>query len=253
MAKVGINLLWLVPGVVGGSETYTTRLLHGLVERSSELDYTLFALASVRRGPLRAGQVVQDRIRTGNGALEVVSRRGRELVARRPVPHGATSISCITREGPFRCSASGPAGADDPRPSIPLLSRVLHQGEAHYLKSMVPRSAEAARLVLTPSEFSRRTVIERLNIDPSIVVVVPHGISPRTIKRLEPMSASDTGSPDASSCIPAITYPHKNHLVLIEAFAKVLEDFPDTMLVLTGAKGSMEVRDREGGRQARHQ
>ena len=41
---------------------------------------------------------------------------------------------------------------------------------------------------------------------------------------------------------PAITYPHKNHLVLIEAFAKVLEDHPDTMLVLTGAKGSMEVR-----------
>ena len=41
---------------------------------------------------------------------------------------------------------------------------------------------------------------------------------------------------------PAITYPHKNHLVLVEAFAKVLEAHPDTILVLTGAKGSMEVR-----------
>ena len=28
--RVGVNLLWLVPGVVGGSEEYTTRLLRGL-------------------------------------------------------------------------------------------------------------------------------------------------------------------------------------------------------------------------------
>src|ERR671914_354959 len=42
--RIGINLLWMVPGVVGGSETYTTRLLRGLAERSSGLEYTLFAL-----------------------------------------------------------------------------------------------------------------------------------------------------------------------------------------------------------------
>src|SRR5918992_3163790 len=42
--RVGINLLWMVPGVVGGSETYTTRLLHGLTESRSDIEYTLFAL-----------------------------------------------------------------------------------------------------------------------------------------------------------------------------------------------------------------
>ena len=30
--RVGVNLLWLVPGVVGGSEEYTTRLLRGLAQ-----------------------------------------------------------------------------------------------------------------------------------------------------------------------------------------------------------------------------
>ncbi len=44
MKRVGINLLWMVPGVVGGSETYTVRLLSGLAERASDLEYTLFAL-----------------------------------------------------------------------------------------------------------------------------------------------------------------------------------------------------------------
>ena len=28
--RVGLNLLWLVPGVVGGSEEYTTRLLSAI-------------------------------------------------------------------------------------------------------------------------------------------------------------------------------------------------------------------------------
>ena len=31
-ATIGVNLLWLVPGVVGGSEEYTLRLLRGLDE-----------------------------------------------------------------------------------------------------------------------------------------------------------------------------------------------------------------------------
>ena len=42
--RVAINLLWMVPGVVGGSETYMTRLLRGLVEGESDLEYTIFAL-----------------------------------------------------------------------------------------------------------------------------------------------------------------------------------------------------------------
>ena len=49
MNRVGINLLWLVPGVVGGSETYTVRLLSGLAERYSDIEYTLFALPELAK------------------------------------------------------------------------------------------------------------------------------------------------------------------------------------------------------------
>ena len=38
-----MNLLWLVPGVVGGSEEYTTRLLPALADLApADLDFTLF-------------------------------------------------------------------------------------------------------------------------------------------------------------------------------------------------------------------
>ncbi|MGH2827973.1 MAG: glycosyltransferase family 4 protein [Actinomycetota bacterium] len=240
MAKVGINLLWLVPGVVGGSETYTTRLLHGLVERSSEIDYTLFALPQfadahtdlaksfkIAFAPV-TGHWKSFRVAGENSWLAAQSRRRHiDLVHHAggtvPLVRGTRSVLTIH--------------------DLQYLyyPEYFTKPKLNYLKKMVPRSAEVARLILTPSEYSRRTVIERLNIDPSIVVVVPHGISPRTMK-----SSGDVreryGISGRFFLYPAITYPHKNHLVLIDAFAKVLEHYSDTMLVLTGAKGSMEVR-----------
>jgi alpha-1,3-rhamnosyl/mannosyltransferase len=111
-----------------------------------------------------------------------------------------------------------------------------------FLKTMVPRSAEAARLVLVPSEFSRRTVIERLSIDPSIVIVVPHGISPRDQTEIPTDVRERYDLPGPFFLYPAATYPHKNHLVLLEGFAKLLKVHPDASLVLTGAKAWQEWR-----------
>lgn len=241
MSKIGINLLWMVPGRVGGSETYLARLLSGLAERSSELDYTLFALRpfaeahpdlantfKVAYAPSR-GHVKSFRVAGENTWLAAQCRiRKIDLVH-----HAGGTIPLI-------------------RSSRPVLTihdlQYLYYPEyftstkLRFLKTMVPRSAEAARVVLVPSEFTRRTIIERLSIDPSIVLVVPHGISPRS-GRQPARAVREPYEIDGPFFVyPAITYPHKNHLVLIEAFAKVLGSHPDTTLVLTGAKGSMETR-----------
>src|SRR5207249_1109877 len=39
---------------------------------------------------------------------------------------------------------------------------------------------------------------------------------------------------------PAITYPHKNHVLLVRAFADVVTLHPDALLVLTGGPGTLE-------------
>ena len=39
---------------------------------------------------------------------------------------------------------------------------------------------------------------------------------------------------------PAITYAHKNHEILVAAFARLAADHPDAKLVLTGGEGSYE-------------
>ena len=241
MNKVGINLLWLVPGVVGGSETYTTRLLSGLAERSTAFDYTIFALPQF-------AEAHTDLAKTFKTAYAPVTGQWKSF--RVAGENSWLLAQCRRRRIALMHHAGGIVPMLRTHRSILTIHdlQYLYYPEYFttpkltYLKSMVPRSAEAARLILTPSEFTRRTVIERLNIDPNFVVVVPHGISPHEHREHMESVRDEYDIRGPFFLYPAITYPHKNHLVLVEAFAQVLEAHPDTTLVLTGAKGSMEVR-----------
>lgn len=239
MNKVGINLLWMVPGVVGGSETYITRLLRGLSERNNfTIDYTIFALPQfaeahpdlmspfeVAFAPL-SGQVKSFRIAGENTWLANQCRkRSIDLIH-----HGGGTM-------PLLRSRRSVLTIHDLQ--YLYYPEYFTKTKFRYLKTMVPRSAEAARLVLVPSEFSRRTVIERLNIDPNFVIVVPHGIGIR-----EQEEASDIRQqydlPGPFFVFPAASYPHKNHLLLLEALSRLVKVRPDIQLVLTGAKAWTE-------------
>lgn len=240
MNRIAINLLWMVPGVVGGSETYTARLLHGLAERSSDLDYTLFALPQFATAhpelartfrtvyaPLR-GQLKPARVLAGEAGWMALQSRKLKI----DLVHHAGGVVPLIRHG---------------RPVLTIhdlqylfYPEYFTRSKLAYLRATMPRSAETARAILTPSEFTRRTVIERLNIDPSVVRVVPHGISPKEATEPAPDVRERYAIPGDFFLYPAALYPHKNHLVLVEAFAQVLRAHPDATLVLTGAKGSMQ-------------
>jgi alpha-1,3-rhamnosyl/mannosyltransferase len=229
----------MVPGVVGGSETYLTRLLRGLADRDADLDYTIFALPQfaeaypdlassfeVAYAPL-SGQLKSFRVAGENSWLAAqCRRRGMDLVH-----HGGGTMPLL------RTTRSVLTIHDLQYLYFP---EYFSKTKLRFLKTMVWRSAEASRLVLVPSEYTRRTVIERLHIDPSLVVVVPHGISPRN------MSESPTDIRERYDLhgpfflYPAAIYPHKNHLILLDALAKLKQVREDVTLVLTGAKAWQE-------------
>ena len=53
-SRLGANLLWLVPGVVGGSEDYTVRLLDSFARQATgHRDLTLFVNRAFPPGPSR--------------------------------------------------------------------------------------------------------------------------------------------------------------------------------------------------------
>ncbi len=239
MNRVGINALWMVPGRVGGSETYLARLLSGLAERSSEIDYTIFGLAQF-------SDAHPELAKTFKTAYAPV--RGRFKSFRVVGENSWLAAQCRVRRIDLMHHAGGTVPlVPTPRPVLTIhdlqylyYPEYFTRTKLTFLKKMVPRSAEASRLVLTPSEFTRRSVIERLNIDPSIVRVVPHGFSPREVGEI-PVDIRTHYDIDGPFFIyPAITYPHKNHLVLIQGFARLLKVHSGVKLLLTGARGSME-------------
>lgn len=243
MKKVGINLLWMVPGVVGGSETYLTRLLRGLRENEtrSDLNYTIFALPQfadahpdlatsyrVEYAPL-SGQLKSFRVAGENTWLATQCRR-QDIDL---IHHGGGTMPLV------RTTRSVLTVHDLQYLFFP---EYFTKTKLRFLKTMVPRSAEAARVVLVPSEYTRRTVIERLRIDPSLVTVVPHGIAPREQQEGSSDVRERFGLRGPYFLYPAASYPHKNHLILLEAFDHLLKVHPDASLVFTGAKAWQEWR-----------
>jgi alpha-1,3-rhamnosyl/mannosyltransferase len=237
--RIGINLLWLQPGRAGGSERYAVGIVRALADEAPDVAITVFG----NRRFARAYPDVTERVPTVVAPLEGRSRLSRiasestwlarETSRRRldlvhhlndviPWVHARPSVLTIH-------DLRSMAGGD-----------VLGRGQAAYLRIAVPRSVRAAGVVMTPTDHVRRAVIARFAIDPARVVVVS-----APVPRLDPAreTALEPGGP--FFLYPAITNRHKNHRLLLEAFAKVVAERPEVRLVLTGGPGNAdgEVRD----------
>jgi alpha-1,3-rhamnosyl/mannosyltransferase len=240
-----VNLLWLVPGVVGGSEEYTTRGLRALAEAApADLDVSLFVLAPF-------AEAHPDLVT----AFPTITA---PVDGRRKPERVAAEATWLAREASRRNVEllHHAGGVIPPGPGIGRIASVvtIHDLQPlampenfsavkrRWLASMVPRSARRARVVLTPSEPASASVVERLGIAPARVLTVPHGIEPApapAVEALEEVRARYRLG-DRVILYPAITYPHKDHRTLIDAFARLASDRPDLTLVLVGGPGPSE-------------
>jgi glycosyltransferase involved in cell wall biosynthesis len=210
---VGISLLTLVPGIVGGSETYARELTRALA-REGELDYRVFlptiapdaggglpattaraypasrtmagrlramAQAAVAPGPLRR-QLELDRLDAIHFPLSVML----PLVKR---PPAATTILDIQHE---------------------FLPEFFSRAELAYRKVVYARTARASRRVITISEHARETLIERMRLRPEQVRAIYFGVDH---SRFTP----GEGPREDFLFYPAVRWPHKNHERLFEA------------------------------------
>ena len=236
MVTVGVNLLWLVPGVVGGSEEYTLRLL-GAVDQLGGDDLWIRLYGSpdlFEAHPHLARQfetVVSPvasaskgvRIAAENSWLAAVSRYD-DLV------HHAGGVVPLVR------SQTSVLTIHDLQPlEMPENFSALKR---RWLGSMVPRSVRAARLVLCPSEFTAGTIVERLGVPPARVRVVRHGHEPTEPGVLDPAADAELRARYGRYLLlPAIAYAHKRHVDAVLAVDRLRSRFDDLHLVCTGRPG----------------
>ncbi|MCU1370478.1 MAG: putative glycosyltransferase [Ilumatobacteraceae bacterium] len=243
--RIGVNLLWLVPGVVGGSEEYTTRLLRGLAEDlPSDLHLTLFALRSfaeahpdlVAAYPTVSagldGHRKAQRIATeATWLAQAAGQRNIELV------HHAGGV---IPPGPAIARIPAALTIHDLQPLV--LPENFSSVKRRWLATMLPRSARRAAMVFTPSDPASASVVERLSVPAERVRTVPHGIEPPQQVPAEQVAAVRERYRLSEQVVlyPAITYPHKDHITLVQAFGRLARSRPGITLVLPGGAGPSE-------------
>lgn len=235
---VGVNLLWLVPGQVGGSEQSTAATLRGLVDLAPrDLELRLFALPAFAD----AHPDLVAAAPTERAPIDGSSRPRRVLAEATWLHRRTRGLDLVHHAGgtvPARRSAPAVLTLHDLQP---LEAQATHaRAKRAYLARAVPLAVRAARRIAVPSEFVRRTVLERFGLAPEVVRAIPHAVPVRPPPTARAVLEERHRIDGPVVLYPAITYPHKHHLVLARAFARVLDSHPDALLVLPGGVGSSE-------------
>jgi glycosyltransferase involved in cell wall biosynthesis len=221
-------MLTLVPGIVGGSETYA-RGLAGALAAQRELDVTAFVPTLAPDAGQGLPTVVVTEYpasRTTPGRLRAMGRArvSRGALRRRydgldvvhypltvPVPPVEAAATVITLHDVQHL--------DQPA-NFPRAERLLR-------RLWYDRAARQAELVIVPSAFVRDRAVARLGLAPDRVRVVPHGVDHA---RFRPGHETR----EDLLLYPARPWPHKNHERLLTAVAALRRTRPGLRLVLTG-------------------
>ncbi len=266
---MGINLLWLVPGVVGGSEDYTLGLLHELARRGSPVPVTLFvnrSFATVHAGLCARFHTVVAPVSGHSKAARVLADN--TWLAWSLRSHRITVVHHLGGLVPFVDAGVGADGArvltvHDLQPL--LLPQNFSVVKRWFERIAVPWSVRRADVVATLNDHVAATIRSRFSVGAKRFAVVPPGADrPDTapadgqdpveveVEREVEVEVSADAKADAEILrrfgldgvqyllYPAITYPHKNHITAVRALAGLRHSHPGLRLVLTGGAGGAD-------------
>jgi glycosyltransferase involved in cell wall biosynthesis len=229
--RVGISLLTLVPGVVGGSETYARELTHALA-RVGELEYAAFvpSIAPDAADGLPTRVIAEYRASATTAGRVAAMARAWAAPKRLRRALRLDTLDAIH----FPLTITIPSPTDRPPAAVTIhdLQHELHpqffsRAELAYRRVLYKHAVTSSRIVIAISEHARETLLRRYGIDPARVVVIPLGVDH---DRLTPGHEQR----EPFLLYPANPWPHKNHERLYEAFAIVRRERPELRLVLTG-------------------
>jgi glycosyltransferase involved in cell wall biosynthesis len=234
--RIGVNLVFLVPGHTGGMETYARELIRSLREVAPQVELTTFVS---REGAAAAGEPwledCEPVIVPVNSASRVGWVRGEQVhlpaLARRA---RVDLVHSLATTGPGRGRFKRVVTVHD------LIYKV--HPEAHFglislgMAVLVPLSVKRATRVIAVSRSTRDDLVRHLHLPAERIDVVPNGVgTPRAggaLPEAELRARLDLGERPIVLCTSA-KRPHKNLIRLLDAVAQIpAERRP--LAVLTG-------------------
>jgi glycosyltransferase involved in cell wall biosynthesis len=240
--RVGLNLLYLVPRQVGGTEIYARRLIAALGCRHPEAEFVAFCgreAAAELPDPdwpenVRVWRLpVSCAIKPLRLAAELIQLPAAAAKARVDVLHSLGTTTPVVTSCP-RVVTLHDLIYDLYPDSFPAAAR-------WGLKLVVPLGARRAQRVVTSSQATREELIERLGLDPDRIDVVYLGHGMRVVTEPTPEALLrrrlDLGDAPVLLTVAA-ALPHKNLGRLLAATARLdIGDRAPPTLVMVGHAG----------------
>ncbi len=223
---IEVNLLWLRPGRVGGTETYSTQLLEAIASADRSIPPIRLVVtrevAQAHAGLIdrfehrlvdgpggRWGRVFRERRSFGGADVRAEHHLGGTVAGAKPTQR------CVT--------IYDVQALDLPENFDPLKRR--------FLRHALPRAVSRSQIVCVMTRWVGDRLAERLGTDPEQCRVVPPAFG-------EPVEPRDVEQPPLDRpylLFPAVTWPHKRHHMAIRLMERIADR--ELNLVLTGGEG----------------
>ena len=226
---VALSMLTLVPGGMGGSETYASALTEQFAHTAG-VNATAFVPANARGFSRGIPETVIDSVTVGASsagrlsAIASISAHSRSIRAAMREAEVVHFPFTVVRPKPARRQATVQSLLDVQHLELP---QMFSRAELLYRRAFYEGAARRADVVVTISHFAKARMVELLGIDHERIVVAHLGVD---ATRFTP----NLDERENFVLYPARGWPHKNHSGLIEAMRLLRADNPTLRLVLTG-------------------
>jgi len=237
--KIGVNCLFMIPGEVGGAETYLRQTLKSMAEGFPERGLVLFTNRE-NDGALREAFSPYGQVGFVTLDFRATNRYSRIVREQVELPRRVTACGVDVLWSP---------GYTAPRfLSCPAVTSILdmqyrtHPEDltplARFVTDLLVRSAcRRSRGIITISEFSKREIVRFTGMSPERIHVTPLAADPTFGEPLAPGELRRRitrllGHDGPFLLAVANTYPHKNIAAAVKAFGEVMDDIPHRLVLL---------------------
>lgn len=168
--RIGINLLYLLPDRVGGTETYAAGLLNGLARAGGMHEYIIFVNSESAYWPIPQASNFTRAI----CSVKAINRIQRYFFEQFRLPsllkkHKIDVVHSLGYVGPL--STSCPAVVTLPDLNFQATGHAMPLGKRYLLKFFSSHAAQRAKAIITISDFSKKLICKELETRADKVVV----------------------------------------------------------------------------------
>jgi glycosyltransferase involved in cell wall biosynthesis len=234
--QIAVNMLWCVPGNVGGSEEYFVRQLLGLAEIGAPFDVSVYA----PRGFTTAHPEVADVAKVVEAPSSCRNRELRVWLENTWLASRTSRAHLVHHGGgtmPHRGNRSTLLTVHDVQ--YLTFPEYFSRLKLAYLRNRVPSAIRRATVIAAPSEYVRSSIEHNFGTDRARTTVVRHGLEQEIgqgrTSESELRQRFNLGQ-SRILVMPAITHPHKNHQFILNLLANQWRA-EDVKVVMVGGKG----------------